>query len=354
MQNFKIINKKIDILPENEKKHLRYLKLDKEKNLYFLNEDYPKLPDRHKIHNISKMEKSNELVELMKKNESVKNFLCVNFQFFLTSFDNNIKIKCKKNKDVIIDFNSLISFKETFFFQPELPELENKVKDVFSVLKFGFVKNKPQEVDENLYYFNLSSFFLDKISYFKNCKLSFKSDILNPLKLILDVFDNDLYETDDETYIYIKEKIILEKFEKFFYAFQLHKPFEYYVHSILKDNKFQIINPNPLIFVNPIYSKNYKNITGYLELDGSFVLKEKKNFFIECKNSFNITQEHVTNFLGKTLLIENVYDIKIKKILFSTGSRYPIWKGIEKYKNIFLFDVYDFKNNFSRVKNFII
>ena len=67
--------------------------------------------------------------------------------------------------------------------------------------------------------------------------------------------------------------------------------------------------------------------------------------------------DYMVKFVGKVNLIERIYEVPIKKLLFSTGSRAHIWRGLERYpnlKDIEIFDVFDFRdcyqNLYKRVK----
>ena len=92
-----------------------------------------------------------------------------------------------------------------------------------------------------------------------------------------------------------------------------------------------------------------RGLTGYFELDGSFIIHRNNLLFIECKNSAHITQEHITNFLGKIRIIENNYGIEVKKLFFSTGNRFDVWKDIEKYGGLKLFDIKEFRQGFKEL-----
>ncbi len=341
------IDSNIERVPKSLKKFISSIEVG-ERKLFFLDEKYPNLPARHKIHIITDLENQDEISNLIVSNPNVRNFLCVNIQHFFVQFNKNSIIRLSR-LDTEINFDKLRDERDKFITKPEIDGIEEELNDIFQIHRFGFIKGEPQDDNES-YYSNLTNYFLNQLSYYKR-NPNFKEDILEPFKEVLNKIDRSYYETDNENYIIVKQEGI-SHLNNFFYTYQLHKPFECYVHSLLDRMGVEKIHSNPFIFVNPKHSPR-RGLTGYFELDGSFIIHRNNLLFIECKNSAHITQEDITNFLGKIRIIENNYGIEVRKLFFSTGTRFNVWEDIEKYGDLKLFDIKDFRKSFEELSSYI-
>ena len=358
MTNYEILEKSISKLRKKYSKFIRVKKLEDNKKLFLVDNDYPGLPSQIISHQKIRLpdEIDSDIVKEMESNKELRGFLCVDFQNFINLLENKSSFKKFFSMENLTD--------------GQIDEMRNIILDeyydpIFSksslkILKlFGFIRKKehfsesdieePKVLVYNLlenYYFRMLKFYFEK-----EYRVNFKKNILEPMIKILDILaEGKGYKTDRCNFMIIDENAISsENIQNFLSCLQFHIFFEDYINLKLI-SKGEMIS-NPLILINPMEIKG--KIEGYFELDGSLLINKTNDLvLLECKNSRFITLEHLTHFLGKVLLVELVYGLKIKKIIFSTGLRSYIWEDLEKYpflEGIEIYDREDFKNDFNRL-----
>jgi hypothetical protein len=343
-----ILLEKINNLSLESKKYILEKELWEGKKLFLLKNNYPYLPIQLSIHESNKIKNKilKALSKQMLQNPYVLRFLLINLQYFVEILMDENKFKKYFSKEI---YNSKIEeeslqimldkIKRSSFFD-ELDELHDNIS--LKIFKFfGFIN--PEFESKDLDADELEVFISKFLSYYfkrnilklkKEPKYSFRKDILVPLKVIFNLLGIlKESETDDSNFVIIRADILSKPdIQNFFTCYQYHLFFEEYVNSLYSQKG--IIIKNPLVLFNPSETKKYrKNILeGYFELDGSlFISKDKEIILLECKNSSVVKMQHLTHFLGKVSLIEKVYEVNIKKCLFSTGWRLPLWKEIELF-----------------------
>lgn len=361
-----VLEGKISPLSEETKKYIEKEPLWDGKYLLILNKNYPFLPPQHSSHERVKLpEKINkEIISEMKKDDAVKNFLSVDLQHFLSLFENGLTFIRYFSRDLnrmgISEEDCKRSLREVKRTCMEDYDDENHSITLKLLLNFGVINPFSREeidLEEPKIFFMkfLQNYFFRNIKKFLGSeRFDFNRDVLSPLIKILNIFGIDnLFITDNQTYLYIDEAKIQEKIvQDFLCCFQYHSFFEGYANSFF-DGKGKMLD-NPLIIFNPIERRDVEGnliFEGYFELDGSLcIIKDKKLILVECKNGDWIHPQHITNFIGKSRLIEKIYEVNIHKLLFSTGTRYWLWKNFEDYEScsdIKIFCKESFLRNFS-------
>ncbi len=355
--NYKHLENKINNLSDELKESIKELKLTNEKKLFLIKNNYPSLPIHLLSHEKIRLpEKLNEnIIKEMNNSPELRNLLCVDLQNYLLNilrepqFYSRV-LKEKKGTDELKTMRSIIFD----LHQEEYPNLR-KIK------LFGFVSNHDKtNINENpdlSCYSSISKYYKLSIEKYISGKFEFDKHLIKPMIKILKIIDFDKYASDKKTYLYLDKKEIKHpNLQNFLSCLQYHTFFEDYVNSKFGSKK---VTKNPIVLVNPEKQKdgngNY-GLDGYMELDGTLTIKNNEIVLIECKNSHNITGDHLVKFYGKASLIEKIYGIKTKKFIFSTGYKKPFCKNLEKYpdlKDIQIFDINDFRNGFKRLDKLI-
>lgn len=296
----------------------------------------------------------------MNTNENFRIFMCVDFQlfvkcithygFFCSTFKFALeKLNIKDGRAIFNEINNSCI--------DELDDISNNI-NLKRILFFStcvFSENKKyfkgSELEEpQIVFARLFSFFyLKNLKRFiqKDKKISFTENILKPFNKLFELNGTkEALLTDNKNYSIIKEEYIQgQNIQNLMSSMQFHSFFEDYINNLFSE-KGEIVN-NPIILFNPRQeTKKGKKliIEGYFELDGSIFDDHGQITFIECKNTLEVKQNHITNFLGKVHLIEKVYNFNSKKILFSTGKRQDCFMGIEKYSKLTDFKIYCIDN----------
>jgi hypothetical protein len=326
-------------------------------NLYMLRKDYPSLREELLIHEKVKLAQPiiEKITQEMHKNENFRLFLCVDFQFFIkcitefplfcSMFHSSLKkLNIHNKKSIFKEINNTCI--------EELDEISNNInlKRVLSFATCAFDERRKYkngtELDEPQIVFArlFTSFY--HIQLKKLCpnleKIIFKDNILNPFNKLIDLIGMaSSISTDNNTYSCVKTSEISKiEIQNLFSSMQFHSFFEDYINSLFL-GKGKLIS-NPLILFNPREElvDGRKIIDGYFELDGSILTKNNEIIFVECKNSSKVSHSHITNFLGKVSLIEKIYGLTAKTLLFSTGKRDTCFKDLESYKDKTRFVIY--------------
>jgi len=368
-----LLSDKIHKLNPISQKFIIKRELDTKEFLFILSKDYPNLPPQILYHEKIKLPKEilDKFIEEMKKDSNLRAFLCTDLQHFLSLFENynkfyqyfywdfqNLNINSEEEcRKIIRDINNTCL--------EELDEENSSINlKVINFLGFIMPNSKLEKIDLDepkkifaklleLYYYKSSRKLV------KDSVITFANNILRPLEKIANILGiASSFDTDGRQFIFFNEEKIKEKLIQDFFCFlQYHCFFEEYVNSLF-EGKGDLIK-NPLVVFNPSEELFKKRVSlhGYFELDGSLYIKGNKEiFFIECKNGDRVHPNHLTEFLGKVIFIEKVYGIKARKLLFSTGKRYPIWDNIEDFpscSDISIFCNKSFLDNFSKAKSLI-
>jgi len=363
-ENYKYLESKISNLSDELKEPIREIEINKDKKLFLVRNNYELLPPQILIHDKIRLDEdtNKRIISEMINSVELLNFLCINFQNFLGLLEKPKKF----NK--VLDEN--FDHKKITEMENNIATLDEQFRDLKIVKLFGFMsedymKNSrisSEKSKEFLIYELLAKYYKKEMRhYIKN--FDFIENILKPIKNIskmLSLKENEHYKTDNKTYIFFNpDSITEESVQNFLSCLQYHTFFEDYINSKLNVST----NPirNPIILINPCdnYRKkeNKHQLEGYTELDGTLIAKDGKIILVECKNSRNITEDHLIKLSGKASLIEKVYGIKTKKLIFSTGYRKPFCKNLEKYpdlKDIQIFDINDFRNGFKKLEKLLI
>jgi len=367
-----VLEKKISSLSEETKKYIRKENLWKKKYLRILNKNYPNLPVQHTSHEQIKLptDISDEIISEMKKDRKVKNFLSIDLQHFLSLFENVSSFMRYFKREVERSPHLDKSECERLIREIQNICLEDYDEENYSIkLKifrfFGFMH---PNFDENTLDLDEPKIFFIKflqMYFFRNLRkfqkegerVNFRLDIREPFIKICDILKiNGLVVTDNYGFVYLEEEKIEQKLiQDFFCCFQYHYFFEIYVNNLFKEKG--TVLENPLIIFNPSEREDREGtliLEGYFELDGSLcITKDEKLILIECKNGDRIHPKDLTNFIGKSRLIEKIYGLNIDKLLFSTGSRFELWEKFEDYtscSDIRIFCRKSFIENFSDLR----
>lgn len=342
-----ILEKRISSLSTDIKKYIQKENLWKGKYLFILNKDYPLLPPQHSSHEKIKLPENinKKIISEMRGDNNVKNFLSVDLQFFLSLFENDSAFIRYFSTDIIRmqispeDCKRII--KEIRRSCMEEYDDENHSVTLKLLLTFGAIHpNSREDLDleePKLFFMKFLQiyFFRSIIKFLRDTRFNFQKNFLVPLIKVCKLFGiEDLIVTDNRSYIYLNEdKMQTKLIQDFLCCFQYHSFFEGYANSFF-EGKGKILD-NPLIIFNPSEREDKEGnliLEGYFELDGSLcIVKDKKLILVECKNGDRVRPDHMTNFIGKSRLIEKIYGVDIQKLLFSTGSRYWLWQNFEDY-----------------------
>jgi hypothetical protein len=355
--NYEILVDNIDALPVEVKSSIKNVDIGNGKKLFLVDNEYDGLPPQIKLHsNRLEPDLIEEITNEMNSSTELKVFLCVDFQNFINSISNTNNFN-KVFKDQDINETKLNQIKCEFW--DDYEDLGMRKAELKIIKLFGFSKYNDASVESvvdeephrNLYDLLQKYYFRNTLRLMKRgYRFDFNKNIIDPFhKLMSTLSKEDCLNTDNNNYSFIcKESISDSTIQNMFTCMQFHTFFEEYVLS-----RFPNCTAirNPLVLINPTINDRDK-LDGYFELDGALIVDEENKLkFIESKNSRIITVDHLTHLLGKTNLIERVYELGVEKMLFSTGERHWIWRGIEnKYKkmnDIKLFDLDSFKNDFS-------
>jgi len=367
--SYPVLLKKISSIGPPESNFIKEIKLTDSKSLFLIDRSYPELPAQIRTHYKITLEQAilSKIINLMLQNDKIRVFLSVDIQYFVGLFDKPEefiryfkkyfgKLDGKCHQDVI----DLIERAKSACLEDYSDEksINLQLFKSFLFITPFYRDNNFLDIDEPKMFFGrfLQYYYFKNIWKLTNKHPSFFDDIVCPLKEILSVFNiTDQIQIDNKNFLVLDEKIVINKdIQNFLCCLQYHVFFEEYVNLKVSDNK-NIIK-NPLIIFNPsIHIWNgKKTLEGYFELDGSLYIKENgKLHLIECKNGDMIHPSHITEFLGKACLIENIYGINIKKMIFSTGERFPLWIDLESFpdcKEIVIHDRKSFFKGFSDIQ----
>lgn len=344
-----VLNEKVSSLSEDTKGYIHKEPLWGGKYLLILNKNYPFLPPQHSSHERVKlpMEINKKIISEMRNDNAVKNFLSVDLQYFLSLFENDSTFMRYFSRDLnrmgISEEDCKRIIREIKRNCMEEYDDENHSITLKLLLSFGvidpFSRTELDLEEPDIFFmkFLQNYFFRNIIKFLGGTRFNFREHLLSPLIKILNIFEiDDLFITDNKTYLYLNELQIQEKIiQDFLCCFQYHSFFEGYSNSFF-EGEGKILD-NPLIIFNPSERRDRNGnfvLEGYFELDGSLcIIKDKKLILIECKNGDRIHPQHITNFIGKSRLIEKIYGVDIRKLLFSTGSRYWLWQNFEDYNS---------------------
>ncbi|RLI99694.1 MAG: hypothetical protein DRP06_03035 [Candidatus Aenigmatarchaeota archaeon] len=357
--NYQHLENNINNLGDELREPIKEMKISEDKKLFLVKNDYHQLPIQLLSHQRIRLpdELNENLIKKMDGSPNLRNLLCVDLQNYLlnilkdTHFYYNV-LKENKNCDELNKMKSAIS---------DIHHEEHR--DLRKVKLFGFVSNQDNmnqtiqdELELNCYH-SFSKYYQHSMEKYNSGKFNFETHLIKPTLELLKIINFDKYITDKKTYIYLdKEEIMHPNLQNFLSCLQYHTFFEDYVNS-----KFNSKNTtkNPIILINPEKKKcgnKIYGLEGYMELDGTLITKNNELILIECKNSWNLTEDHLIKFCGKASLVEKIYGIKTKKFIFSTGYRRPFCKNLEKFpdlEDIQIFDINDFRNGFKRLDKLI-
>jgi hypothetical protein len=222
-----------------------------------------------------------------------RNFMCANFRGFID-----------KNDFRFID------------------ESDFGTRSVRRVKKFGFSKSSANIVDEPVkeeYLESLTEYFRQQyIRLFgSNPSLAYDKYLKDPLIKMAQLIDCKDRIQNQESHIVFDAKS--SKAQSLMRAQQLNMIYEDYIAELLKDNLEDIseIVSEPCILTSPNVD-DYGNLKGYIELDGFLVSSDDQLVLIECKNVNYLKQTHISKFLGKSRIIEDVYNVDVQKCLVTT------------------------------------
>lgn len=366
--SYSVLLDKIKRISEENRVYIEDIKLSENTSLFLLKNNYPYLPPQISTHSAVALpdDKMSKIISLMKSNKDIKNFLSVDIQYFVNLLIKSPELFISKFKR---EFEG-IKIQQTRDKRKFLDKIKNICLDDYSedrniglqIFKFigfatPFYDSLDSELEEPKSFLAkcLQRYYFESIWKFNNERPNFEKQIVRPFKDIIEILgDIDSIQTNGRSIVYLELPNIMKKeIQDFLCCLQYHIFFEEYVNSIVDNEKGKIIK-NPLIIFNPSEENDghgKRILEGYFELDGSLFIGEKETLYlIECKNGYNIKPDHITHFLGKVYIIEEIYGIKIKKMLFSTGERFPLWKDVEvfpKFCNICIFDKKSFMNGFS-------
>jgi len=354
--NYEILEDAINSIPSILKPNIIEIPIEGGKKLFLVNNNYDGLPPQIRLHyNRIEPEMTEKIIKEMNENQEFKVFCCIDFQDFI-----NIMSDIVRFRKIFIGRNiSQSVLDETVNeFCEDYEDLGIRKADLKIISAFGFseyrnrsIENVAEEPCCKLYSILQEYYYKKTIELMgRNYRFDFNKNIISPFhKLMSIVSKEDCLNTDNRHYSFIEPDLISDRtIQNLFICMQFHTFFEEYVTSHFPNGR---IIKNPLVLINPTVKAD-GTIDGYFELDGAFLIDENKQLtFIESKNSRLIKVEHLTHLIGKTNLIERVYDLNVKKLLFSTGERHWIWKGIEskygKMDDIKIFDLSNFRNGFN-------
>lgn len=347
MRNYNQLLKKIDKLPSTAKEYVATIKINN-KNLFLIKGGCKIIRPELRIHYEKQegLEHKQELFELVTKDKEIRNLLLSNIQYFFSEIRPGvISDSLEYNLSMIKRFG-LIDPNQDYEAKKVALKLELKYYDDEGA--FNVFLELSRHIFKDIRMLN-KGFVKEK---------EFGKKVILPLIKILEILglqENTHFETDKKYYLIIKDELLIseegKELQNFFSCWQYHHFFEIYCNSLLeKEFKKEIIK-NPIIFINPFWDKNKKIMEGYIELDGSLIISKDELIISESKNGYKVTQEFLTNLLGKSKLIECVYGIKVKCVLLSTGQRYNILKNIEDFPDIreqlIIKDREDYKTGFN-------
>ena len=347
MDNYEELCLRIKRVPAHLTSVINSKDIGNKKTLFFVNPDYEDLIEQLSIHSKIRIEDklNSQIISEMHKNVEFRNFMCVNIQFMLN------------------DMNK----KQTYDEFLEEYDIGLKKVNLILIKAFGFLNANNQiniskyglEEDEAKYYKELCDNYKKTLSYLypRNTIIDFNKHIREPFKKYLSFMGAPkLIESDELVYF---NGVTTKELQNAFSCMQLHTFFEDYINALF-DEKWQLVR-HPIILINPITKKLWgpqnkppkEILEGYVELDGTFLLNGSQIIFLECKNSAKVTLEYVTEFVGKVHLIERIYGINSRKILFSTGSKLKIWSGLDKYPDLKDIEIYgniEFIDNYKNLQ----
>jgi len=340
-----VLLQKINSLNNYSKRFIEKIKLWEGKDLFLLKKDYPLLPYQIKSHELIRIESSlaDNIINEMKLNNSLKILLSIDFQFFLSLFDNFNDFLDYFKKDLKrFNTNNLKylfdEIKKTCFEDyDDIDKKGLKIIHFFGIIS-PFYKDGKLDFDEPKIFFSklLEIYYFKNVRKLKQSNVDFKEDILSPLENLFKLLGEAQFVNKDDKNFFIvdEENIHRESLQNFFCCLQYHCFFEDYVNNLF--SKFGEVIKNPLILFNPSEREkdNKKIIEGYFEMDGSICISKNKELcIIECKNGDMVHPSHLTQFIGKVHFIEKIYDIKTQKHLFSTGLRFQLWENLEDFSS---------------------
>lgn len=276
-------------------------------NICFLTNEYKKFEELHFKKN--KLYDSDLLKKIKTKFNDKKtvDFLCVNLR---SDFLN------RRLKDNKIEYNY-----KNFI----LSSTEN-----FNETTFSYDYNEEQFTLAVI----LMNHYYEKINKYSTYS---KNDIIEICK---NIFEEEV-QIFDQKIAYCK---IFEKYSELFINNVFYE--EYINYKIENNTNLERIKTNYIPYLD--------TEQGYLEFDGIYINKENGDvYLVECKNTFEFKLNDLKEFLGACQIIEKAYGIKTKKIFFTTGERNTKTKEFEKInfnKELYLFDLDDFKKDYSNLK----
>lgn len=268
-----------------------------------------------------------KILSEMEENKAFRNFICVNFQHFVT--------------------NNSSDFVEG----AEFPG-----GNVYRLRSFGFKNGEDNifdDAEKESFFQNLTEHYdryYSELLYSNNFQLDYDKNLFDPLIKaadFLEVHDDALSLSRDHTELDTSNN----KTNSFLTAQQIHLIYEKYINYLVSKatNSSEVIE-NPSFIFSPTFNRG--SIKGYVELDGFLISSGEELILIECKNSRYLRQNHVTNFLGKARLLEEVYDVEFKKYIVSTGELGYMLSGMDSLslsKDIKFFNKTDHQNNYSNL-----
>jgi len=220
--------------------------------------------------------------------------------------------------------------------------------------KFGFLSDGDIKGDEEALTFlvDLTNEFSFKLGFLKNQSLTkfSSSKIKNfneylgiPLKTFLK--DSGFESESKLEFFDIKDNNW--NLQNLFLAWQDKSIFERMISKIIEDQLKCKVYCSPYVVVD-----EYNPLKHSLEFDNIFI-SNNKICFLELKNG-NITRNKVFEFLGKVKTVEKKYNIKVDKIaVLGTGTKDPFFDNLTEYKELGIFGIDDYRNDFKEFFNFL-
>jgi len=229
---------------------------------------------------------------------------------------------------------------------------QNYEETVYLFRKFGFLDSGDVKEDEELLTFlsDLTNEFANKLGFLKNQSLTkFSSNKIKnfdeylrlPFKILLKESGFEVESNLD--YFDINDWNL----QNLFLAWQDKTIFERVISKII-ETKFKCkVYCSPYVVIDESDPLKHS-----LEFDNIFTF-DNKICFLELKNG-NITRNKVFEFLGKVKIVEEKYNLKVDKIaILGTGTKDPFFNNLIECKELGIFDIDDYRNDFKRFFNFL-
>lgn len=275
-------------------------------------------------------DKIEPLVREMKKDKAFREFLSVNLQEF---------IKSKKRK-----------------YPKFIEESDFPTRSVHRVRRIGFIREGGTLVDqpEKANYFqSLTAHYKKQLQRLNGSDGDFDHEkhLFEPVKRVSSLLECGGCLQKGKDYVGLTTKPQVP--QSFVQSQQLHILYEQYINFMLDDvlPEEEAVIENPSFIVAPNLDDD-GNLRGYLELDGFLFPSDGNYTLIECKNSRYIKQNHLSKFLGKARILEDVYDIQVQKYLVSTGQMGWMVNGLRSNGlegDIEIFSLENHRNNYDRL-----